>query len=133
MSGALLAASCTGYSGLDVQSITCGKTGAIGGRTVGFLSGGVLGSMTDATSNIYSGAAIQTLVWDENTATIVLQIAGVQSNSGWTSMQRIGSGQVYNRASATFSTVGGVSKWTWTALSTFPLGGDGVTSTVIFQ
>ena len=66
------------------------------------------GSISDGTSNIYGGATITGIYYDESGAGayIVLSITGA-TNSGWTTMNINGTN--YSRSSATFS--GG--QWTW--------------------
>jgi hypothetical protein len=104
------------YAGgsLDTQTVTSGASGTAGAgnRRRGFITGS-LGSVNDGTSNLYSGAAIRELASEENSGfDVILIITGVQSNSGWTSMN-VGGNHVLTRASATFSTAGGNSSWTW--------------------
>lgn len=118
-------------AGLDVQTITCGRDGGAGSWRTGFISG-TIGSLTDGTSDIYSGAVITELYWDQTTATVILKITGTLANSGWTTMERLGSGETYSRAAATFATSGGFSTWTWTAGSFQAMGNNGSTSTVVF-
>jgi hypothetical protein len=134
VSGILATLCASGSTALDTQTITCGRTGTAinADRTVGFISGSI-GTLVDGTSNLYAGAAIIQLYWDEPTATVVLKITGTLANSGWASMTRIGSGSVYTRASASFLQSGGFTSWTWTALSTFAMGAEGAVSTVVFQ
>lgn len=103
-----------GGGGLDTQTVTTGASGTapIQDRVRGFISG-TLGSITDGTSNIYSGAAITALYWDENEgiSSYVLTITGA-TNTGWTTIT-IGSVTLY-RTAATFSS----GTWTWTTTHT---------------
>ena len=95
---------------LDSQTVTTGTIGTAleSDRLRGFVQGGI-GAISDATSNIYGGAAITALYFDENgfSGLYVLTITGA-SNAGWTNLT-IGS-KVLARTSATFST----GTWTWT-------------------
>jgi hypothetical protein len=107
------------YAGgsLDTQTVTAGASGlaANGNRQRGFVAGS-LGAVADGTSNLYGGAAIRDLLSSEagigDGFDVVLEIAGVQANSGWASMN-VGGNNVFTRAFATFSTAGGNSRWTW--------------------
>ena len=100
---------------LDVQAVTTGGSGTAPNqdRLRGFSGG--LGSIVDGTSNIYSGAAITTLYWNENGGTskfYQLTITGA-TNSGWTTLN-IG-GQNFLRTSATSY---GSGTWTWSTSDT---------------
>ena len=57
----------TGVGGLDVQTVTVGGGGTAlaFNRQRGFISAG-FGSIVNGTSNLYSGAAITELYFDEN-------------------------------------------------------------------
>ena len=118
---------------LDTQSVSVTQNGSLPFRERGYVTGGSLGSISDGTSDIYSGAAINKMLADEDASTFVLEIAGVQANSGWTTMTNATDSLSLTRASATFGTGGGVSTWTWTgqALSSFFATGSG-TKTVNF-
>lgn len=116
MSGILAMLAAGGGSGgsggghLDTQTVTTGTSGTSGAldRKRGFISG-TIGSISDGTSNVYSGTAIDQLYWDENgggTAFYKLAIGAV-ANSGWSTMT-IGS-TVLARASGTYSS----GTWTW--------------------
>lgn len=102
---------------LDVQYVTSARTGGAPGEYYyGYISG-VQGSITDGTSNIYGGATILEIYYDQNTGLNYLKIGGVQSNSGWTSMRCTTTGVTLNRSNATFSTSLGNSTWSWSALT----------------
>jgi len=86
------------------------------------------GSISDGTSNIYGGAAITGLYYQEfgGSAYIVLSISGA-TNSGWTTMN-IG-GTSYSRSSASFSS----GQWTWgVSVGANPFGTSG-TKTVMWS
>ncbi len=95
----------------DTQTVTTGGDGTapMQDRRRGFISGS-FGSINDGTSNIYGGAAITELYWDENGGPFPiysLTITGA-TNSGWTTLT-IGS-TVLSRASATSFSSG---SWSW--------------------
>ena len=105
-----------GSAALDIQTVTTGGSGTapLQDRLRGYASSPALGSIVDGTSNIYSGAAITTLFWNENGGSsqyYQLTITGA-ANSGWTTLT-IGS-QSFLRTSATFSS----GSWTWTTANT---------------
>lgn len=114
MSGALnmlLARNSSAGSHLDTQTVETGNVGtaAMLDRVRGW-STGLIGVITDGTSNVYAGAAITSMYWDENGGSgqfYYLAITGA-ANSGWTTLT-IGS-TVLSRASATYSS----GTWTWT-------------------
>lgn len=107
------------YSGgsLDTQTVTVGADGSApaNDRRRGFILTAI-GGCSDGTSNIYSGAAIQRICWDENSGggleQVQFEVAGVVANSGWANMN-VGGSNIYNRASATYSNPGGNSRWVW--------------------
>ena len=101
-----------GIAVLDTQTVT---TGGIGtpleqDRQRGYSTGS-FGSIVDGTSNIYGGAQINNLFWDEGGGegfqNYFLAINGA-TNGGWTKLT-IGT-KVLNRIDALFSTGG---FWTW--------------------
>lgn len=103
-------------SGLnDTQTVTTGSSGIAPNRVRGFFSG-AWGSIADGTSNLYSGAAILVLEWEENGAggaeQIVFKLTGVVSNSGWDTLTIDGATTLL-RSAATFTTPGGNSQWVW--------------------
>lgn len=120
-------------STLDTQTVTSGSTttgtdpyfnwyGYKGTGTPTF------GSISDGTSNLYSGAAINGIYFYEAGSSgaggfyersVILVINGTQSNSGW-GVMTVGT-TAYARTAAAFSTAGGVSTWTWTLSIPNPL------------
>lgn len=119
-----------GGSSLDTQSVTTGTVGTAVAhdRIRGWLSGSI-GSISDGTSNIYAGAAITGIYWEEDTSFYNLAITG-GTNSGWTTMT-IGT-TVLARASATFSS----GTWTWSTtdtVATQAFGANGSVHTVYFD
>lgn len=139
-----------GASNLDSQTVTVGQAtsasgggGAPTGTTVrrGFLISGAGGSISDGTSNIYSGASILQIqyIWDTTypTSGVTLVIAGTnRANSGWTTLT-IGS-TAYQRTSASYTAdSGGNTYWTWYEGSDNngtedPFGNTGGTTTCVF-
>lgn len=133
MSGIL--GSLLGHGGgiyLDTQVVTVGGTGTAidQNRRRGFLSGS-FGSISDGTSNIFGGAAITAVYYDEayGTPFYALTITGA-SNANWERLT-IGS-KVLTRASAFF--VSGT--WTWNTTDTAgmqPFDGPGSVRTIYFE
>mgnify|MGYP006082614091 CR=1 FL=1 len=136
---------------LDSQAVTVGTTstasggsGAPTGTTVktGFLlSGAGSSSISDGTSNIYSGASIAQLnyTWDTTytISALFLQIASApHANSGWTTLT-VGS-VAYLRTNALYtSNSGGYSSWGWFSGSdntgaSNPFSGTGTVTTCVF-
>jgi len=80
-------------------------------------------SVTDGTSNMYSGATINGIYWEDFLASVAFQLIGTYSNSGWTRMKvtHTFSGTVTSllRASATFSSSGGSTQWIWSSSNIF--------------
>ena len=124
---------------LDIQTVTNATSGVSPNRVIGFaVSPAIapipLGSISDGTSNIYAGAAIFELRWEElggaAAENTFLSIAGTLANSGWTTM--IVGGTSYVRSAATFQAVTGGSGWSWNAapFATQPF--TGATTTVTF-
>ena len=111
----LVGAKSSGSGFLDTQTVTAGVVGGVGERTWGYISGS-LGSISDGTSNIYGGAAILGIYYDQLSGESYLTIAGTRANSGWTSMACVQSGATLNRASASYTTVGGITTWTWNGI-----------------
>ena len=111
----------------------------------GFLVYGstTYGSISDGTSNIYSGAAYNRIMYFYNdtypTSGVNLWIAGTnKANSGWTTLT-IGS-TAYARTDATYNASGGGASgdttWTWTegqgTAALNPFSGTGTATTCVF-
>lgn len=115
------------YGYKDTQVVTVGYRDILGSYPTyineyiyGFESG-IIGSMSDGTSNIYSGASITTLSHVESTTgqqSLFLGISGSRANSGWTTMY-IGSSS-YSRTSAMYTDFGSVTEWAWIAFGGNP-------------
>ena len=123
MPGAVLMAGAGGAGSiLDLQSMVVGTSGTTPNQTWGYLQSPAQGSMTDGTSNIYGGAQIVGLRGFESSGQITLVIAGNGlANSGWENVRIVGS-DTFVRASASYSTNGTNTFWTW-ASGTFPTSG----------
>ena len=126
-----------GSSSSDTQTVTAGISGSIPDRLRGYRSVPALGSITDGTSNLYAGATVLDLYHDEGGGapgdSVIFSVNGVQSNSGWTTMSIVaGTPSSLNRASAIFSTSGGITTWIWTNPGGNPFGTSGTVRTVNF-
>lgn len=129
MSGALVPAA---LSALDTQTVTVGGSGSAidGNRLRGFSTSPALGSISDGTSNLYGGASIVILEYDELSGGVVLGITGTLANSGWSTITIKTS--VFNRSNASFSVSGGVSYWFWAGGSVSMFGTVGTNATCVF-
>lgn len=92
---------------LDTQTVTSATTGFLGNQVRGY-GGGTGGSISDGTSDIYSGAAITAMYVDQGAGEFYLSITGA-TNTGWTTMTNATDGHSLSRSAASFS--GGT--WTW--------------------
>lgn len=125
------------YAGgsLDTQTVFVGALGSAANenRERGFIYAAI-GGCTDGTSNLYGGAQVKSLYATEDTFAVfdvIFSVAGVVSNSGWNTIN-IGGSFTLSRASATFSTSGGNSSWTWYSAGN-AFGGAGSTKVVGFD
>ena len=89
----------------------------------------------DGTSNIYGGAAITELFYNENLGAgiFTLKMTGTLANSGWVTMT-VGT-TAYTLASAAFTQSGGATQWQWTGLGAFtssPFSGIGNPTVVVW-
>ena len=132
MTGILAALAGSGSPILDTQTVTSGSTTTGTDpyfNWYGYKNGSpAFGSISDGTSNIYAGAAINGIFFYEAGSigaggfyerSVILIINGTQSNSGWSTMT-VGT-TTYARTDASFSTAGGVSTWTWSLTIANPL------------
>lgn len=118
---------------LDTQTITSGLSGSAPDRIRGYDSSPALGSISDGTSNLYSGATVLELYHDESVDSVIFKVNGVVANSGWTTLNITGgTGAILARSAASFSTAGSVSTWTWTGVGGNPTGGNGTVITATF-
>ena len=127
------------YTGgsLDTQTVTVGADGTTinGNKRRGFIIG-ALGSCATGNSALYANAVIRELASEEDDTqytafNTIFTVTGVVANSGWTTMN-VGGTTSLARASATFSTAGGNSTWTWFNTSNL-FGSSGSTKTVGFS
>ena len=133
MSGIQMTLLAAGGGALDVQTVTTGATGTAPAqdRVRGFSSS--IGSIVDGTSNIYGGATIANLFWDENggggAQYYYLGIVGA-TNTGWTTLtiqSSFGTATLL-RTAATF---GAGANWSWTTTDTALNQAFGSASTVV--
>lgn len=91
-----------------------------------------VGSVSDGTSNVYSGGVIRSIAYISGTV-VRFMVDGNRANSGWTTMTI--NGYTYNRASAntyTYVADPGYTYWQWNT-TTNPFGTTtGVNRTVTF-
>ena len=115
-----------GYTGiLDIQYVTVGYDFGTqyGGPHYGYAdsspsSPAIFGSISDGTSNLYSGANIQALYSSYLPGTdswiVFFRIAGLHANSGWTTMNA--NGNIFTRASGSHyqqTATPTYTSWTW--------------------
>lgn len=104
---------------LDQQTVIVGS--ASSPTQYGFMTG-YYGSISDGTSNIYGGAAVEWVAWQGSGIGLIFKVTGA-TNSGWTYMKIKGTD--YYRTSASWS--GGY--WRWSVGNPFT---NGETVTVIW-
>ncbi|MGY8864343.1 MAG: hypothetical protein ACKVJK_01805 [Methylophagaceae bacterium] len=145
-----------GGGNLDSQTVTVGSyqqnnaggSGAPSSATVYegrfvYNTVNTYGSISDGTSNVYSGAAIEAVRYSwttvYGTSNLWLVITGNNANSGWTTLT-IGS-TAYLRTNAFYAYDSGIfpnaSAWYWnlssdTTGANSPFGADGTTTTCVF-
>ena len=146
-----------GGGNLDSQAVTVGSyqqnnsggSGVPSSATVyeGFFvqwgTSTTYGSISDGTSNVYSGAAVEAVKYSWTTvfgvSNLFLTITGTHANSGWTTLT-IGS-TAYLRTNAQFGQntglFPGAASWYWSLSSdttgaNSPFGADGTTTTCVF-
>jgi len=142
-----------GASNLDSQTVTVGQassasggSGAPAGTTTvrrGYSFSGGYGSISDGTSNLYSGATILEIKYQWDTtydiSGVSLVISGnSRANSGWTTLT-IGS-DAYQRSAASYAAnFGGNTHWSWPGDTdgdyngaSDPFGATGATTTCVF-
>ena len=124
MSGVLAVLAGTSGTGpvLDTQTVTRGtfSSGSNPSLQYSGYAQSITGSISDGTSNLYSGASILGIYFYQEAYTsppvgyttrrVILSIAGVCANSGWTTM-KVGSTN-FMRASAAYS-VSTNTNWIW--------------------
>ena len=114
---------------LDTQTVTVGSRNDYGYISTGYKSTGTgVGSISDGSSNVYSGANINDLYHQTTTNKLYFRLAGVRANSGWTKMMI--NNNTFMRVSATYSATS-TTTWIW-PLSSQPFGSSG-TATVTWE
>lgn len=98
----------TGQGSLETQTLTVGTSGAF---LYGYSTGSSIGSLSPATSTIYSGSSWIELSHNEFDGTTTLSLSTTATNSGWAKM--VINSVEYTRASATYDTGTGTSRWRW--------------------
>ena len=108
---------------LDTQTVVIGSRNDYGYVSTGYKStGSGTGSITDGTSNVYSGAAINDIYHISTLNRLYFTLAGVRANSGWTTMKI--NGISFTRASASFTT-SSTTTWYWASITSHPFGSSG--------
>ena len=108
---------------LDTQTVIIGSRSTYGYVSTGYKStGAATGSITDGTSNVYSGAAINDIYHLGTLNRLYFTLAGSRTNSGWTTMKI--NGISFTRASASFTT-SSTTTWYWSSVSSHPFGSSG--------
>lgn len=125
-------------AGLESHTVVTGTVGSALNENLerGYSLPDGYGSISPTTSAIYSSATVRKVAYVQNGPpyAYVLQIGATVSNSGWTTMTIAGT-KALTRTSATFSTAGGISTWTWTTTdtgSTQAFGTAGTNVSVVF-
>ena len=109
---------------LDTQTVGIGVRNDYGYVSTGYRgTSNTVGSVSDGTSNLYSGAAIKDIYHISTLNRVYFSVLGSLSNSGWTTMT-IGSTS-FTRSSASFTTSGGNTTWYWASISSHPFTGIG--------
>ena len=114
---------------LDTQTVTISTVTVRGYLSVGYkVAPHAIGSISDGTSNLYSGAAIRQLYWFDTNNRLHFSVAGTHANSGWTTMALNGTN--YARTSASHTQSGGNTSWGWNSVTSNPFGATSGTKTV---
>jgi len=109
---------------LDTQTVIIGSRNDYGYVSTGYKGTGVTtGSITDGTSNLYSGAAINDLYHQTTSSRIYFRVAGSRANSGWTTMKI--NGVSFARTSASYLANSSATVWQWNSISSNPFGSSG--------
>lgn len=111
---------------LDEQTVTVGTRFIYYQTWFGYWSQISIGSISDGTSNLYSGASIIG-VHHSSSNRLYFYVSGNRANSGWTSMT-VGSTTV-QRTSATYTNNTTWVGWYWDSISN-PFGSSGSNTTV---
>ena len=109
---------------LDTQTVVIGSRNDYGYISTGYRStSSATGSVTDGTSNLYSGATVRDIYHISTLNRLYFSVLGSLSNSGWTTMKI--NGISFTRASASFTVTGGNTTWYWASISSHPFGSSG--------
>ena len=106
---------------LDTQTVVIGSRNDFGYISTGFRVS-VYGSISDGTSNVYSGAAIDRIYHQSTVNKLFFSLAGSRANSGWTTMKI--NGISFARTSASYSAQY-TTTWTWSSVTSHPFGSSG--------
>jgi hypothetical protein len=114
-------------SALDTQTVTIGSGTIYYTARVGYQSAFSLGSISDGTSNLYSGASITGVMWSGGSQNnLSFSVTATQANSGWTTMTV--NGNSYARTSATYYS--STTSWQWSGVTSNPFGATSGTKVV---
>jgi len=108
---------------LDTQTVVIGSRNDYGYISTGYRgTSSTTGSITDGTSNVYSGAAINDIYHQSTVNKLYFRLAGSRANSGWTTMKI--NGISFTRASASYSS-SSTTTWQWSSVTSHPFGSSG--------
>jgi len=108
---------------LDTQTVIIGSRNDFGYISTGYRgTSSTTGSITDGTSNVYSGAAINDIYHQSLVNKLYFRLAGSRANSGWTTMKI--NGISFTRASASYSS-SSTTTWQWSSVTSQPFGSSG--------
>jgi len=110
MTGILAAVAGSGLGSLETQTLTVGTSGPY---LYGYSTASSIGSLSPGTSTIYSGSSWIEISHSDFDGTTTLSLSTIATNTGWTTMT-INSVE-YTKASATYDTGTGTSRWRWTS------------------
>ena len=116
-------------SALDTQTVTIGSGTIYYAPRVGYYSAFSLGSISDGTSNLYSGASITGVMWTDNQHSLSFSVTATQANSGWTTMKI--NGNSFARTSATYYSA--TTSWNWSSVTSNPFGATSGTKVVTWE
>ena len=109
---------------LDTQTVIIGQRNDYGYVSTGYKGTGVTtGAITDGTSNVYSGAAIDRIYHQSTVNKLFFSLAGSRANSGWTTMKI--NGVSFARTSASYLANSSATVWQWNSISSNPFGSSG--------
>jgi len=115
---------------LDTQTITVGDFINKYVYLTGYLTGS-MGSISDGTFNPTGGTTISGIYYDVYGSSLGFNLgASPISNAGWTTMTL--NGTAFTRSSATFSSTGGSTSWTWSSVVSNPFPAAPNTTTAVF-